>query len=170
MKKKEMWVASMAVVLASGTLLAACSSKEGNGTGQQAAEVKKDITVSVYDRGNVAQDEGTIENNRWTKWINEKGPANVKFVAIPRTNSQEKINVLFASGSAPDLLFEYAPNIKNPLYDQKQLMPLDSLIENSSVDYKKLLQENPVLKKRAPRQTGNCTNSAVLIGWSLFVD
>ncbi|MCU6791803.1 extracellular solute-binding protein [Paenibacillus sp. WQ 127069] len=154
MEKKKMWVASMAVVLASGTLLAACSSKEGNGTGQQAAEVKKDITVSVYDRGNVAQDEGTIENNRWTKWINEKGPANVKFVAIPRTNSQEKINVLFASGSAPDLLFEYAPNIKNPLYDQKQLMPLDSLIENSSVDYKKLLQENPVLKKAGTKADG----------------
>ncbi|MDF2814674.1 MAG: family 1 extracellular solute-binding protein [Paenibacillus sp.] len=154
MKKKKMWVAPMALVLAGGTILAACSSKDGEGPAAKTAEAKKDISVSVYDRGNMAQEEGTIENNRWTKWINENGPANVKFVAIPRTNPQEKINVLFASGSAPDLLFEYSPTVKGPLYDQKQLMPLDSLIEKYSVDYKKLIQENPVLKKAGTKADG----------------
>jgi putative aldouronate transport system substrate-binding protein len=155
MQRKKLWVASMATVLASGTLLAACSSGEVSGPVKQTAEeAKKDITVSIYDRGDMAQEEGTIENNRWTKWINEKGPANVKFVAIPRTNPQEKINVLFASGSAPDLLFEYSPVIKNPLYDQKQLMPLDSMIEKYSVEYKKLLQDNPVLRKAGTKADG----------------
>ncbi len=163
--KKQTWVTiPLVAVLAGGALLAGCSgdtADNGQGApqgGQSSASgkpaEKKDITVSIYDRGQVAQDEGTIENNRWTKWINEHGPANVKFVAIPRTNPAEKINVLYASGSAPDLLFEYAPTNRNPLYDQKQLMPLDDLIEKHSVEYKKLLQENPMLKKVGTKADG----------------
>ncbi|THF72917.1 extracellular solute-binding protein [Cohnella fermenti] len=165
---------SLTVALAGGALLSGCSNNNGEAgqTAEQASsqppsssgeaskeatpspEVKKDITVSVYDRGNVAQDEGTIENNRWTKWINENGPANVKFIAIPRTNPEEKINVLYASGSGPDLLFEYAPNNRNMLYDQKQLMPIDDLIEQYSVNYKKLMEDNPILKKLGTKSDG----------------
>ncbi|MDF2922999.1 MAG: family 1 extracellular solute-binding protein [Paenibacillaceae bacterium] len=165
MKLKKWLAMPLAVMLAGGTVLAGCGNdKEEEGKAPPAAgqsagasakpAVKKDITVSIYDRGVVSQDEGTIENNRWTKWINENGPANVKFVAIPRTNPAEKINVLYASGSAPDLLFEYAPTNRNPLYDQKQLMPIDDLIEKHSVEYKKLLQENPMLKKAGTKSDG----------------
>lgn len=165
MKVKKWMVLPLAVMLAGGTALTGCGKdKEAAGSeppaaGQTASAsvkpaVKKDITVSIYDRGVVSQDEGTIENNRWTKWINENGPSNVKFVAIPRTNSSEKINVLYASGSAPDLLFEYAPTNRNPLYDQKQLMPIGDLIEKNSVEYKKLLQENPMLKKAGTKSDG----------------
>ncbi|GJM77404.1 hypothetical protein HMSSN036_96200 [Paenibacillus macerans] len=51
----------------------------------------------------------------WTKWIHENGPVNVKFVAIPRWESQSKLNVLLASGSAPDLIFEFGISIRNQL-------------------------------------------------------
>lgn len=144
------------VVLTAGTALAACSSKpeEGGQAKEGAPAEKKDITVSIYDRGQVSQQEGTIENNRWTKWINEKGPANVQFIPIPRTSPQEKINVLYASGSAPDLLFEYDGKIRMPLYDQKQLMPIDGLIDKYSTVYKKLLADNPVLKKAGTKADG----------------
>ncbi|MEK3883343.1 extracellular solute-binding protein [Paenibacillus sp. PL2-23] len=167
MDKRKWIMVPMSFTLAGAMLLAGCSGGNNNeaagqstpGASQQAEEtvkpeVKKNISVSVYDRGSVAQDEGTIENNRWTKWINENGPANVKFVAIPRSNPQEKINVLYASGNGPDLLFEYAPNHRNLLYDQKQLMPIDDLIEQHSVNYKKLLEENPLLRKLGTKPDG----------------
>ena len=112
------------------------------------------ITATIYDRGNFPASEGTIEENRWTKWINENGPVDVKFVAIPRTNSGEKLNTLFASGSAPDLIYEFAPNVKTPLYEQKQLLPLDELIEKHSTVYKQRLAEYPQLKKAGTKSDG----------------
>lgn len=158
MKKKQWVTGVMVFTLTGGALLAGCSStKPGEaqtGAGGDKAEPKKDITVSIYDRGNVSPDEGTIENNRWTKWINENGPANVKFVAIPRAKPEEKINVLYASGSAPDLLFEYSPKVKDTLQQQKQFMPIDQLIEKNSTEYKKVLQDNPALKKAGTKSDG----------------
>ncbi|MEF2245937.1 extracellular solute-binding protein [Paenibacillus sp. IITD108] len=164
---KKWKLSAVCALLVMGVLLAACSSNSNNTPSNtepgstsstqpkstddsQATEKpkeKQNISVTVYDRGNVPKTEGTVEENRWTKWINENGPHNVKFVAVPRWESREKLNVLFASSSAPDVIFEVAPHIKNPIYEQKQMMPIDGLIESSSTEYKKLLEEYPVLKK-----------------------
>lgn len=158
-RKKSLPVA--AFVLSASALLAACSSGGNSATNEKAgtndpgkAEPRKNISVTVYDRGAVPKAEGTAEENRWTKWVNEKGPVNVKFVAVPRWESQQKLNVLFASSSAPDLIFEYAPHIKNPIYDQKQMMPIDELIATNSVDYKKMLEKYPILKKVGMKSDG----------------
>lgn len=112
------------------------------------------ISATIYDRGNIPASEGTIENNRWTKWINENSPVDVKFVPITRSAAAEKVNVLFASGKAPDLVFEYKPAIKNPLYEQKQLMPLDDLIANHSVAYKAFLEKYPSVRKAGMKSDG----------------
>ncbi|MDF2960350.1 MAG: family 1 extracellular solute-binding protein [Paenibacillus sp.] len=159
MKRQRRLAALLVISLGGGAVLAGCSPNSGGGTqagqaGSKEPEQKKDISVSIYDRGSVSPDEGTIENNRWTKWINQNGPANVKFVAIPRTKPEEKINVLYASGSAPDLLFEYSPKVKDPLQQQKQFMPIDQLIEKYSTEYKKILQDNPALKKAGTKEDG----------------
>ena len=110
-----------------------------------AEEARPKITVTIYDRGRVPASEGTIENNRWTKWINENSPVEVEFVAIPRVNPEEKLYVLFASGTAPDLIFEYNPTIRSTLYQQGQLMPVGDLIEQYSTNYKALLEKYPNL-------------------------
>ncbi|WP_309119121.1 extracellular solute-binding protein [Paenibacillus sp.] len=172
MNNKKWLIGSAAVVAAATIVLAGCSqgAKEpGDSTAPAASkepgasaapeaskepEVRRDISVSVYDRGNVPAAEGTIEDNRWTKWLSENGPANLKFVAIPRFESQQKLNVLFASGSAPDLIFEYAPHIKQPLIDQKLIMPLDELIEEHSATYKEMLKQYPQLKKVGTKADG----------------
>ncbi len=143
------------------SLLTACggNSPAGTGNGQgntpqsgasgspAAPEKRGSISVTVYDRGTVPASEGTIEKNRWTQWINDNGPVDVAFVAIPRNESAEKLNTLFASGTAPDLVLEYAPNIKNALYLQKQLMPVEEIIEQYSTTYKELMAEYPALRK-----------------------
>jgi putative aldouronate transport system substrate-binding protein len=110
-------------------------------------EKRGSISATIYDRGNIPASEGTVENNRWTKWINANSPVDVKFVPITRSAAAEKVNVLFASGKAPDLVFEYDPAVKNSLYEQKQLMPLDDLIANYSVAYKAFLEKYPSVSK-----------------------
>lgn len=152
----------MAFSLVAGTMLSGCSSNnEENNAKEPAAstnsaskEERKDISVMIYDRGRVTPDQGTVEENFWTKWMNENGPANVKYVAIPRGESGDKLNVLYASGSAPDLILEFNQKIRNPLYQQKQLMPLDDLINKYSVEYKQYMEKYPILKKASTESDG----------------
>lgn len=128
------------------------TSAPSTASGEPAA--KGEISVSIYDRGNVPAEEGTPADNRWTEWINENAPVNVKFVAVPRNAEDEKYNTLFAAGEAPDLIFTWTPNLRNKLYSQKQLLPLDEYIENYSTEYKQVLEEYPVLKKMGVKSDG----------------
>ncbi|MDF2650464.1 MAG: extracellular solute-binding protein [Paenibacillus sp.] len=113
-----------------------------------------EITASIYDRGNIPAEEGTPIKNRWTEWLNQNGPANVKFISVPRNESEQKFNVLLASGGAPDIMFEYSAGFKNTLYSKKQLMPLDDIIEKYSTEYKNLLAKYPALKKLGMKDDG----------------
>ncbi|WP_339251382.1 extracellular solute-binding protein [Paenibacillus sp. FSL P2-0136] len=122
---------------------------KGEGSGKRGA-----ITVSLYDRGSVPAEEGTMSDNRWTKWVNENGPVNVKYVTVPRFESLQKFNVLFASKSAPDLIFEFDTAYQGQLYNQKQLLPLDDLIEKSSTEYKAMLEKYPALRKAGTMADG----------------
>lgn len=156
------WKKMSVIALLTVGLMAGCSStneNEGvssspNPDGTKTPEKRGSLTSTVYERGNVPNGMGTIEDNMWTKWINENGPANVKFTAVPRWESQQKLNVLFASGSAPDLIFEFGTPIRNSLFNQKQLMPLDDLIANTSVEYKALLEKYPQLKQAGTKSDG----------------
>ncbi|MDF2924533.1 MAG: hypothetical protein K0R57_3447 [Paenibacillaceae bacterium] len=165
MKTKGTLPAALAGILALGAVLSACSAKEegsnapsagGNPSASApAAPVKRgSITSSAYDRGTVPAAEGTMENNRYTRWLNENGPVDVKFVAIPRFDSIQKYNTLFASGSAPDLIFEYDSSYRRQLYEQKQLLPLDDLIPKYAPNYNKFLEQYPVLKKLGTKSDG----------------
>lgn len=148
--------AVLAGVLACTTVLAACSKSEENaGSSQQTpAKTKPALSISIYERGNVPQEMGTIDNNRWTKWLNDNGPVTGKYVPIPRGESVQKLNLLFASGDAPDVVSEFATGFRDQLYQQKQIMPVDDLIAKSSTDYKKLLEKYPEIKKAATKPDG----------------
>ncbi|PZD95762.1 ABC transporter substrate-binding protein [Paenibacillus sambharensis] len=155
------WTKLPLIAAMAAGLLAGCSGNSGgteNGdtpqTASDKAEKKGHITSTIYDRGSVPNGMGTIEDNMWSAWINENGPANVKFTAVPRWESQSKLNVLFASGSAPDLIFEFGTGLRNTFFDQKQLMPLDDLIANHSVEYKALMEKFPQLKQAGTKTDG----------------
>lgn len=109
-------------------------------------EQKKEISVSILDRGEVSSDEGSYENNRWTKWINENAPAKVKWVPVPRTQVQQKLNTLIASGTAPDLIWEYDRSYISQLAAQGAIQPIDEYIEKYSTTYKAYLAKHPELK------------------------
>ncbi|WP_230986462.1 extracellular solute-binding protein [Cohnella fermenti] len=136
--------------------LAACGSNNGassaesstgaSGGGQAATEPKTEISISMYDRGEVVSAEGNYENNRWTKWINENGPAIVSWVPVPRNEAQTKLNTLIASGGAPDLIWEYDRNYIAQLANQGAIQPIDEYIEKYSTTFKSYLAEHPELK------------------------
>jgi putative aldouronate transport system substrate-binding protein len=136
----------MTVSAALFAVAAGCAKQENVGSPIDAPK-RGEIAVTIYDRGTIPASEGTIDNNKITQWINDAGPVHVKFVPIPRTQSEQKLNTLFAAGSAPDLILEYSPQIKNTLIDQKQLRPIDDMIEQYSTTYKELLKRYPILRK-----------------------
>lgn len=115
---------------------------------------RQKITVAVYNRDNVPASEGTIIDNRWTKWIKENAPVDVEFVAIPRWESGEKYNALFASGTAPDLIEEFGVDNMNTFYTNGLLMPLNDVIEQYSTEYKGILEKYPALENFLTKEDG----------------
>lgn len=106
---------------------------------------KKEITISILERGKCGAEEGTMEDNRWVDWINENSPVRVKWVPVPRTESVAKINAQFASDSAPDLVWEFGKGFMDGLIQQGVVQPVDDYVEQYSTVYKKYLSEHPEL-------------------------
>ncbi|NOU97495.1 extracellular solute-binding protein [Paenibacillus sp. LMG 31456] len=160
--RSQKWVSVLAVTALSSSLLVGCGDGDGkteqkksdNGKTAAQGEARGAATVSLYDRGRVPAEEGTMDKNRWTDWVNTNGPTNVKYVLIPRTDSITKFNTLFASGDVPDVINEYEPQYRDLLYQQKQLLPLDDLIDKYAPNYKQLLAQYPQLKKAGTKPDG----------------
>ncbi|MFR6331467.1 MAG: extracellular solute-binding protein [Eisenbergiella sp.] len=80
--------------------------------GTEAAEKGKEVTIRVmaWDRGNAAPGT-TTENNALTKWIQEQVKElyniNVEYVSVPRSESDDKLNIMMSGGTAPDIVFTY---------------------------------------------------------------
>ena len=120
---------------------------EQSGSGAASGEKKDKITVAIYDRGTLDPSEGAMEDNRWTKWINENAPVEVEFIAIPRWGSSDKYSNLLASDSAPDLILEYDTGILQNMLSNDCLMPIGDLIDQYSVEYKALVDKYPMMRK-----------------------
>jgi putative aldouronate transport system substrate-binding protein len=150
LKKKVQTAASITAASLIISVMAGCGSTDSKeqSAGKETAgnTVKTEISVSILDRGKVPTEEGTYESNRWTKWINENGPATVKWIPVLRNESKTKLNTLIASGSAPDLIWEFDRNWIAQLVNQGALQPLDNYIEKYSTTFKTYLKNNPELK------------------------
>ncbi|OZB94153.1 extracellular solute-binding protein [Paenibacillus sp. XY044] len=156
-------------LIALTVILSGCSKDEpsssASGKTGEAGKSKPSITVSMYDRGNIPQEIGTVDNNLWTKWVNENSGVNVKFIPVPRSDSVKKFNTLLAAGQAPDLILEYDTNFLNQLYTQKQIMPLDDLIDQYSTEYKQLLEQYPLLRKLGTKSDGKLYGIGRVLGY-----
>ncbi|MCZ8516438.1 extracellular solute-binding protein [Paenibacillus filicis] len=144
-------VIAAAVVLATGCTFFEDKEFSGSASGNKTA--KNEITVSIYDRGIIPASEGSYADNRWTNWINRNGPVNVKFIPIMRSESRQNLMKLFASGSAPDIINEYNTAIRNSLYEQNQLLPLDNVLKFMP-EYEKLITQYPQLKNAGTKSDG----------------
>lgn len=72
------------------------------------------INVMVWDRGNAAPNT-TTENNALTKWVQEqvkeKFNINVEYTAVPRSGSDDKLNIMMTGGTSPDIVFTYSQEL-----------------------------------------------------------
>ncbi len=160
---KKLTALALAVAMAAGAAMAGCSgggSATTGGTGaaggkttkQAEGSGKKEISISILERGQCPAEEGTMEDNRWVNWINENSPVKVNWVPVPRTESVAKINALFASDSAPDLVWEFGKTFMDSLIQQGVIQPVDEYIEQYSTEYKAYLEKHPEL---VPYLTGD---------------
>ena len=115
------------------TLFAGCADKQE----------KADITVALMDKGRCSAEEGDMENNRWTRYINESSSVKVEFISIARDNFEENLNLLIASGTIPDIMLTYEATYVQQLINQDLIQPIDGLIEEYSTTCKKYLADNP---------------------------
>lgn len=92
------------------------SSNETNhvGTKEESGEKPVEISVMAWDRSTAAPGT-TNEKNALTEWIQEQvlEACNVKvnFVAVPRSGSDDKVNVMMAGDNAPDVIFSYSQSL-----------------------------------------------------------
>jgi putative aldouronate transport system substrate-binding protein len=119
----------------------------GAGGRQQpaASGPKPEVSFTMLDRGNIAASEGTYAQNRWVDWTNEKSPVRIRPVPVIRSQVEQQINALFASGMAPDLIINYGRPFLDVAYYQGVIQPVDQHIAQFSTTYKAYLQKYPEL-------------------------
>jgi putative aldouronate transport system substrate-binding protein len=134
---------ALSLVLSVAAVYAGGSGQQGGAS--SSGSQKKEISVSFLDRGLIPASEGTYENNRWTRWVNENSPVRVRWVPVPRTDSGNRINALFAAGTAPDLVYEFGKSFMDNLYAQGVIQPVGDHIKNYSTAYRDYLSKHPEL-------------------------
>ncbi len=96
----------------------------GTATSGESTEKKQyncTITAMIFDRSNAPDGEGTVTDNRWTKWINEQMKEygiTVKFIAVPRSEELNKVNTMMASGTAADIMLCYTASTVESFFEE----------------------------------------------------
>jgi putative aldouronate transport system substrate-binding protein len=123
------------------------NSPASNGTGTKDADKPsgKRITLKVelFDRNNTPAGQPPITDNFMTQYVQKNfgDPNNidVEFVTVPRAEEVDKLNVLMASNSAPDIVFTYnKPTVQNYV-KSGGLTDLGPIIDEHGPNLKKVL-------------------------------
>jgi putative aldouronate transport system substrate-binding protein len=85
--------------------------------------------------------------NEFTKWMEEKTGVKIDWQVIPsRDNVAEKVNLVLASGSYPDVLYGVHVNdsqIAQYGPQEKVFIPLETIIDSQAPELRKIFQEVP---------------------------
>ncbi len=149
---KRMLACSVSATMAF-SMLTACTSKEGSGNEQTNAKdqgktaapapaQQVTLKVEVFDRGN-SPTGMTVTDNLMTKWVQQnfgdKNNIKLEYVPVPRAQEVDKLNVLMASGDAPDIVFTYDSNLVYKYAQQGGLTDLGKLIDEHGANLKSYL-------------------------------
>lgn len=161
-KKGKFAASLLSVSLLAGTVLAACtggpnsSGAPAAGAGGEPAasgdpydKLPRELSINVRDGGSVPSEEGNMQDNRWTKWINEQSGVKVGWVTTPPSLGEtiQKLNTLVAAGEGPTLIAEANRPFLTTLVDNGSLQPIDEYVEKYSTSFKKYLADHPDLKE-----------------------
>lgn len=154
MKKSIKWISLLLALVMLLSLLVGCSTADDpdsstvGGSTDATDEKSGSISVMIYDRGLMPSSEGTLDNNRWTQWIDENCPVeNIDWVIIPRSEAPETMFMDYAAGTLPDVL----PNYEDfpQFYQQGMVMEITDEMLDKMPNYKALLDAYPILRKSA---------------------
>jgi ABC-type sugar transport system, periplasmic component len=101
----------------------------------------KTITVMVFDRSN-APEGSTVVNNKWVDYINKnmnKVGITVKFVAVPRSEELNKVQLMMSSGTGPDIMLCYTTSVVEGFFNDGGTYDLAPYIDGA--DQAKNLKE-----------------------------
>ncbi|OPA79351.1 ABC transporter substrate-binding protein [Paenibacillus selenitireducens] len=151
------------------SILSACGSsndskaaKDGEGTSTTASDVKKEgfpivdkpITLTM-----MAPDVGVAD---WEKMpvlqeMEKLSNVKLKFQNAPQDSFETKKNLVFASGSLPDIFYaaDLKPADQVTYGSQGVLIPLEDLIDNYAPNLKKILDEHPDIRKSMTTPDGH---------------
>ncbi len=136
MKNKKRLLAMLLSGTIMLTMLASCSSDSEPAGDDAPADVTSEagtedtaapadgelipITAMLFDRANTPESEGTVDNNRWTEFLNEElaeRGGTVSYVTVPRSEEATKIPVMMASGTAADIMMMYNSSLVADFYN-----------------------------------------------------
>jgi putative aldouronate transport system substrate-binding protein len=120
----------------------AAASSEASSEAPATAE-PGELRVEIFDRATQGGSDPT--NNYWTDFIKEKmleqHNVAVTFESVPRSEEVNQLNVLMASGNAPDIVFTYTQSVAYNYYKQGGLADLTDMVEQYGPNIKRYLGE-----------------------------
>ncbi|WP_195576907.1 extracellular solute-binding protein [Paenibacillus sp. 1001270B_150601_E10] len=150
------------------SLLAACGGKaddsaSSNGTGTQAeANINKDGFPIVNESVTLSMMGPDVGIAKWAdmpffKTMEEKTGIKLEFKNAPNDSYETKRNLVLASGDVPDIFFGYQFKSADEVNygGQGVLIPLEDLIDQYAPNIKKILDENPDVRKSITTPDGH---------------
>lgn len=106
-----------------------------------------EITQWVWDRGTIPADQGTLEDNWWTKYMNEamaEYGIKVSYVITPRAQEAEMLSTMLAAGTAPDILHTNQAALVSTYINNGGIADLSSYMDEYGANLKELYGEEMI--------------------------
>ena len=165
MNKKILTVGALALLLAScGNNSEQTSNNENKKQNTNIVVNKSDYPI-VDDKLNMSMIAPGLGLNEWNdmdfmKDYEEKTNIHMDVTTPPQSEFKTKLNLAFASGDIPDVIYAGGPNTLNAAAEvdygsQGLLLPLEDLIPEYAPNFNKLMEENPEIKKSITTTDGH---------------
>lgn len=117
--------------------------------------VKEPITLKV-----AAIDEtyvGALGDVDFCKWYEEKTGIHIEWTEIPRDGYKEKLNLMLSTGNLPDVILgmKLSSNDVSSYGEDGTFVMLDDYIDQYSVEFKKMVEEDPSIKEMITSPDGH---------------
>lgn len=165
MNKKILTVGALALLLAScgGNSEQAINNEDKNQSSNVVVN-KSDYPI-VDEKLNMTMIAPGLGLNEWNdmdfmKDYEEKTNIHMDVTTPPQSEFKTKLNLAFASGDIPDVIYAGGPNTLNAAAEvdygsQGLLLPLEDLIPEYAPNFNKLMEDNPEIKKSITTTDGH---------------
>lgn len=172
-------VSVLLVLCMLGSLLVGCSGKatktekketKGNDIQSSGHEKNEELTLPLKEKITLTAFVHTRPNvddfvdNEFTKWLEEQTNIHLEFIVAPENESEEKINLLFATGDYPDIILSMGITADQQAYygSQGTFLPMNDLIEKYGENTKQMFDKYPIVKDMVTMPDGSVYNLPIV--------